>query len=240
MQFYYIRHAQSQNNRLFEESGSYEERSPDPELTELGWKQAQRLAEFLRGDDPRATSEGFDPHNVEGFGLTHLYTSLMVRAVQTGTVVAEALELSLQAWQGLHESGGIYRREPETEELVGLPGGNRTFFEEHFPHLVLPESLGEEGWWNRPFEKDAERRERARRFLQELVERHGESEDRVAVISHGGFFNHLLGVLLDLPLHNDYWFLMNNTAIARLDFHGERRDFIYTNRVDFLPPSLIS
>ena len=48
MQFYFIRHGQSENNALWERTGSSEGRSEDPELTALGHRQAKRLAQFLR------------------------------------------------------------------------------------------------------------------------------------------------------------------------------------------------
>jgi broad specificity phosphatase PhoE len=47
--------------------------------------------------------------------------------------------------------------------------------------------MGEEGWWNRPFEAELHRPERARRVLVELLQRHGGSNDRVAMVSHGAF-----------------------------------------------------
>ena len=47
MQFYFIRHGQSENNALWERGGPQSERRADPELTELGHKQAQHLAQFL-------------------------------------------------------------------------------------------------------------------------------------------------------------------------------------------------
>ncbi len=241
MQFYYIRHAQSVNNQLFAEHPTEGERRSDPELTDVGWQQARALASFLRGDDPRAAadSQAYDPQNVQGFGITHLYSSLMVRAVQTGSVVAEALELPLRAWPEIHESGGIYEEDEDTGELVGLAGKGRSYFQTRFPRLQLPESLDDTGWWNRPYETEDERRPRARRCYEALLDRHGGTEDRVAIISHGGFYNHLLRVVLDLPEDPNFWFLMNNAAITRINF-GESVDLIYTNRVDHLPDELIT
>ena len=47
MQFYFIRHGQSENNALWERGGPQGDRRADPELTELGHVQAQHLARFL-------------------------------------------------------------------------------------------------------------------------------------------------------------------------------------------------
>ena len=242
MQLYFIRHAQSENNLLWAQTGSYEGRDEDPTITPVGRKQAQVLAEFLRGPDGgRETLRvDWDSQNVHGFGLTHLYCSLMVRAVETGRVVARALGLPLVAWPGVHETGGIHLRVPDTDEHVGLPGHGRSFFEAHYPELELPDSVGEEGWWNRPFEEFDQRRVRAQHFLDELAERHGGTEERVAVISHGGFYNHVMRCLLRMPENYERWFSINNTAITRIDFEAERTWLCYTNRVDFLPPDLVT
>ncbi|MCA1554236.1 MAG: histidine phosphatase family protein, partial [Chloroflexi bacterium] len=95
MQLYFIRHAQSLNNHLWDQTGDSTGRSEDPELTPTGWKQAELLAAFVSRSAARAvwrwadaTPTDFDPatgvntppltwgqltHNVQGFGLTHIY-----------------------------------------------------------------------------------------------------------------------------------------------------------------------
>jgi 2,3-bisphosphoglycerate-dependent phosphoglycerate mutase len=79
MQLYYIRHAQSENNALWEATGSDEGRSSDPELTEIGKQQITCLAQFLKTGDPVLGNRRMDAQNLAGFGLTHLYCSLMVQ-----------------------------------------------------------------------------------------------------------------------------------------------------------------
>jgi len=236
MQLYFIRHGQSENNELWMSTGSHEGRSEDPGLTEVGRRQAEFLAQFL--SQPASASSDFQ--NVAGFGITHLYTSLMVRAVATGTIIANALDSPLVAWEDLHEWGGIYLRDEQTDERVGLPGRNRAYFETHYPDLVLPDYLGEDGWWNRPFEEPEPRLPRAKRVLHDLLERHGGTDDRVAVVSHGGFYNYLLAVILNLPEREDHWFALNNAGLSRIDFDEEEIRLIYLNRVDFLPKELIT
>ena len=242
MELYYIRHAQSENNALWADTGSAQGRSEDPDLTAVGRRQAMALARYLeqhRRPEP-GPEPGHDPQNAQGFAFTHLYCSLMVRAVETGVSLAEALDLPLVAWPDVHEVGGIHELDGKDEERVGLPGKNRAFFEQHYPQLILPESLGEEGWWNRPFEYPAERPGRARRVLNELQARHGDTDDRVAMVSHGGFYNHLLRILLDLPEDGGIWFSLNNTAITRIDFENGATWIEYTNRVVFEDPGLIT
>ncbi len=240
MQLYFIRHGQSGNNALWMRTGSDKGRSEDPGLTEVGRQQSEFLAQFLHRADPITAVNDSDFQNVAGFGITHLYSSLMVRAVGTGTIIANALDLPLVAWEDLHEWGGIYLKDEQTDERTGLPGRNRAYFETHYPDLALPDSLGEAGWWNRPFEEPELRLPRAKRVLHDLLERHGGTDDRVAVVSHAGFFNYLLVTILNLPGREDFWFVLNNTAISRIDFDDENIWLSYLNRVDFLPRELIT
>jgi 2,3-bisphosphoglycerate-dependent phosphoglycerate mutase len=242
MQFYFIRHGQSQNNARYVETGSSQGRSEDPDLTPTGYEQARYLARFLRQNGParsRAVAD-WNPLNVSGFGITHLYCSLMIRAVATGTIVARALDLPLVVWEDLHEVGGIVHHDEETGERIPLPGKNRAYFEAHYPELILPEGLGKEGWWSRPYEEREQRPLRARRFLHDLLDRHGDSDDRVAVISHGAFFSYLVHAILELPPMPPPWFYMENTAITRIDFSEERIAIAYTNNPSHLPRDLVT
>ncbi len=242
MQFYYIRHAQSENNALWLETGTYEWRTEDPGLTPTGYEQARLLARHLgRGPLERALPVAeWNPQNIDGFGITHLYCSLMVRAIATGTIVARALDLPLVAWTDLHEAGGLVDLDNETGVRTGLPGPNRAFFESHYPDLVLPDSLGEEGWWNRPYEEREQRRARGQRVLRELLDRHGGTDDRVAVISHGAFFFHLMNAILDLPPEPPVWFYMENTAITRVNFSEEGTAVVYSNSTSHLPREMVT
>ncbi|HNT76892.1 MAG TPA: histidine phosphatase family protein [Anaerolineae bacterium] len=239
MQFYYIRHGQSANNQRYAQTGSAVGRSDDAELTEMGHHQAERVAAFLA-----AKSAGLAPdpdyQNVGGFGITHLYSSLMVRAVATGMAISRAVGIPLVGWKDWHETGGIFLADPETGEFIGQPGKPRAYLAEHYPDFVLPDDVAETGWWNRSFEAREERFPRAERVLRELLARHGGTEDRVALVSHGGFFNYILAAILRYPLENRPWFAMNNAAITRIDFKLESTEIIYVNRADFLPRDLIT
>jgi 2,3-bisphosphoglycerate-dependent phosphoglycerate mutase len=238
MQFYFIRHGQSENNLLLDLTGAEKGRSEDPPLSSKGQRQAEILAEFLKQTNP-AAAKSHDEQNLAGFGITHLYCSLMVRAVATGAIIAPALGLPLVAWQDLHERGGIYLDDAPTGARVGQPGKNRAYFERNFPMLVLPKSLGEAGWWNRGYEEWAETRNRAERFYRELMQRHGSTADRVAVISHGDFYTALLRVIFKIE-RDDCWFHLNNAAITRIDFDERGITVAYMNRVDYLPRELVT
>lgn len=204
-------------------------------MTDLGRRQAELLARFLN----RPGAPDGDLHNVNGFGLTHLYCSLMLRAVETGTIIARELGLPLVAWKDLHEVGGIYLVDEESGQPVGLPGKGRLYFEQHYPNLILPEGI-EDGWWNRPFEERDQAPARAARVWDELLARHGGTDDRVALVSHGGFYNYLLAAIIGLPERGGVWFSLNNAAITRIDIVDGRISVAYTNRVDFLLPDMIT
>jgi 2,3-bisphosphoglycerate-dependent phosphoglycerate mutase len=245
MQLYIIRHAESENNALWARTGSSNGRLPDPLLTETGQQQARHLAQYLAKNWRETAVSEKDPHNRNGYHFTHLYTSLMLRAVATGSAIAEQVKLPLVAWEIIHEFGGIYEHDQETEERIGLPGPNRAYFATNFPHLILPDLLGEAGWWQRPYEPREQTMLRAKTFLDDLQQRHGPS-DRVAVVTHGGFFVAVLRTLFGFStLHNSegenkIWLHANNTSITRLDFGEEEIGLVYLNRLDHLPTDLIT
>jgi 2,3-bisphosphoglycerate-dependent phosphoglycerate mutase len=237
MQLYFIRHAQSANNKLYDETGSWNGRDSDPELTELGHEQAQRLAEHV------ACTNGESPHrdyvNRGGFGFTHLYSSPMVRALATAVYLSAALDLPLVVWEELHEVGGIFFIDDKTGERIGQPGKTRSELAARFPLAQLPATLTDSGWWNRSPESAEVLAQRARRFVNDLVERHG-GDDRVAIVSHGGFYNLVLAELQGAPADNGFWFNINNTGITRFNFVPEGIGLAYANRLEHLPADLIT
>ena len=247
MELYFIRHGQSQNNAHWNDP-TYTE-SPDPELTKIGIEQAQILAEYLEKSQLIREHLGWNAHNRHGYGFTHIYTSLMERAVHTAAPTASRLQqVPFAAWTEIHESGGIFGRDGDLK-LMGLPGKSRSYFDEYFPQLLLPASLDGTGWWNRPFETEEQCHLRAERVWAELLSRHGDKEDqpeqRVAFFSHGGFFVHLMCAILELPwLHASQglksWFMLSNCSISRVDIRKKEVTVCYMNRTDHLPDALIT
>lgn len=242
MQLYFIRHAQSENNLLWAQTGSWEGRNEDPDLTPIGRKQSEALAGFLKQPGLVAGSlpVEFDTQNIHGFALTHLYCSLMIRAVATAMVVSRALGLPLVGHNDLHEVGGIHRRDEQSGKWFGLPGRSRADFSARYPELILPESVGEAGWWNRPSEQEDQAAVRAQGFLSDLLAQHGSTDHRVAVFSHGGFYNHVVRAILGIPADAGHWFSLNNVAITRFDLAGEGTWVAYMNRIDFVPRELVT
>ncbi|MEE8399166.1 MAG: histidine phosphatase family protein [Desulfobacterales bacterium] len=249
MRLYVVRHAQSADNQYVVENAhkgvrshgldqSYVNRQADPELSETGQKQIESLGRFLSqkraGASEKATR--IDPFQ-DSFDFTHIYASLMVRTMATAGAVADALHLTPAIWLDAHEMGGIW--EPDGQgKPVGSPGKNRAYFQNRFPHFALPDQLGEEGWWNRPVETAADCKHRAGRFFRELMERHGGTQDRVAVVSHGLFYSFMLNAFLNIPSGSRISFAMNNAAMTRIDFVEDSIRVIYQNRSDYFPPEL--
>jgi 2,3-bisphosphoglycerate-dependent phosphoglycerate mutase len=246
MELYFIRHGQSINNANWD-NPDYEE-SPDPTLTENGHEQAHLLAEFLKKNQQITNEKAWNSQNRYGFGLTHIYTSLMERAAFTAAPIAQALDIPLMAWKEIHEEGGIYSR-GDKNNVVGLGGRPRSFFMQNFRTITLPDDLDETGWWNRPFEAEDERQPRADQVFAELLARHkdreGQPEHRVAFVSHGGFFMRLVCAILKLPWRQashglKSWFLLNNCSISRFDILENEITVAYINRTDHLPDHLIT
>src|SRR5690606_22881772 len=80
----------------------------DPKLTDLGREQAQLAADFLLRGAVAAPGLRKGYQNRTEYGLTHLYCSLMERAVQTGSIIAQTLNVPLIGVSDLHEVGGVY------------------------------------------------------------------------------------------------------------------------------------
>jgi 2,3-bisphosphoglycerate-dependent phosphoglycerate mutase len=247
MQLYFIRHGQSINNANVRNE-EYKENS-DPYLTEIGLKQAEYLAKYLKEKQDIVEHKTWNIQNQYGFGLTHIYTSLMERAPMTAIPTVRALgNIPFTAWTEIHEEGGIYSRN-EADDLRGLPGKPRSFFEKNFPELKLPDELDESGWWNRAFESDEDRQSRADKVFAELIERHGDKEgqpeERIAFVSHGGFFVRLVSAMLQLPwrqgtLGMRSWFMLNNCSISRFDIRKDNIMISYLNNTSHLPAELIT
>lgn len=247
MRLYLIRHCQSENNALWYRTGSGDGRFADPLLTEKGVKQADILAAYLR-DAKEPSDAPFTGGPVrKGLSITHLYCSLMMRAVQTATPIARALDLPLVAWPEIHERGGIYQTNSETGMGEGLPGPGRTFFEETYAHLALPDSLDDSGWWNRPYEEHDEALERAANLMQALMERHGGTDDHVAFVTHGGFTQSILQTVFGIDphgsqfsAHRHIWLKSNNGSITRIEIGDELLRLTYLNFIDYMPGDLLT
>jgi len=241
LELYFIRHGQSTNNVLYE--GDHEdymmERDTDPDLTQKGREQARLVAAHLASS---YMNNGYDPQNRNGFGLTHLYCSLMIRAVKTGIVISKTTRIPLMAWPEVHETGGIFEMKRNDGQMIALgkPGPGRSYFENNFPELVLPEEMSENGWWGRDKETRENYDNRAQAIVKRIKTDHLGRDHRVGIVTHGGIFTHILKALFDVRA-DQYWFLMNNCGITRVDIEDDGHVLLaYMNKTDFLPGHLVT
>ena len=245
MQLYFIRHGESVNNMIWASGENYfATRSPDPELTVRGRQQAQLLAARLT-QPYRPNNLPDDLHNTQGFGLTHIYSSLMIRAIETALPTAEILDLPIIALPDVCEFAGIFRS-TDADTRFGLAGKTQAELEARFPRLRIDQPLPEGGWWGGKSEGSAELYARAKQALDFLLSKHGK-DDRVAMISHGGFYRAFMALILNLPLDIMHpskklplTLAINNTGITRIA--KRENDFLlpYMNNVTHLPAHLIT
>ena len=226
-----IRHAQSANNLLSLESGGREGRCPDPPLTTLGVRQAARLSEWTAA-----------PGELGGAlrSLTHLYSSLTTRAVQTGAPLAHALGLPLHGLAEAHEIGGLYS---------GHTGGNRAAvlgrthadLQTEYPGLVWPAQLDAAMPWAGGFEgldDHTTHTARAARVLETIRAERAEA-DRVGLITHQGFAQFLLAYLAGFEPTHRTRYRVNNTGTCLVDL-DENTTVYWLNRHDHLSEDLLS
>lgn len=239
MRLYLIRHAQSTNNILTDER----QRTYDPDLTPIGYQQANILARALLNTPEMPTGAiGLDDGGDTTFRLTQLYCSPMWRALLTTRPLAAAFGLQPEVWVDIHEEGGLYL-EHEDGTVQGFPGLTRHEMQRQFPGYRLPPEITDEGWWNpaRGRESASQAMERAIRAAFALREQ-ARSDARIALVTHGDFMSHLLKALLNqLPgQRHELYYAHYNTAITRIDFlEGTHRMLVhYVNRFEHLPPEL--
>ncbi len=224
MELYLIRHGQSGNN-----AGA--SRVADPSLTELGRQQAHCTATWLGDKD-----------------VTALYSSPFRRALETATMIGDALGLAPHVWVDLHEWGGV-AEERDGVGWVQLPGMNRNEMRALCPNVVLPDDVTDKGWWfgvwNGFDAMFAHAHARAERVTAELRRRYFETEERIALVSHGGFGSTLLDVMLGLPPCNFVRFEQNNCGICKVktwanDLVGRYLTLEFLNRVAHLPKDAVT
>ncbi len=246
MKLYLLRHAQSANNVIWNGSDHAEGRSPDPEITNIGHNQAELLARHMAHPESEPRQHPFIPVTETGYGLTHLYCSLMTRSILTAEYVAKTCDVSLHALSDIFEKNGIYEIDNDGA-MQGLPGESRDYFDERFPDLNLPEDMDESGWWNRPAETDEGFLLRMQSVVENIKHKHAESDDCVAMVAHGDFIDQFINELMGVTRHaNNYqsdWvanWTFHNTSISRIDIVNGSHNVLYLNRIDHLPAELVT
>lgn len=230
MRLYLIRHAESENNALSQDS--LHRRKVDPDLTPLGYQQRDLLARHI-GAARDAVGEGYT--------ITHLYTSAMYRSLLTTKPVSDALGIRPTVWPDLHEKGGMFL---ERDGCVrGCTGMTRAAILSEFPGYQLPQEVSDRGWYDPEMGREMETHSyyRAIKVARELRDR-SESADVIALVSHAGFLDVLLKAIFAQLPSRPYTmrYYHDNTAITRINFHRGWATLHYLNRVDHLPADLRS
>lgn len=221
-----VRHGQSGNNLLWHRTGSSRGRSPDPELTELGHVQARAVAQALADNEFAVTP-------------THLYTSLLTRAVQTADPIAAALDLPAIGHEQIFEYYGPVVMDPDDEQrLTPHPGASRDELAGLCDRLVLPDSATEAGWWRGPVEDREICAERARGVVRQVVAEHHE-DDVVVLVTHGTFTQYLIRAVLGVESMTG-WLAIDNTGVSRFRFLDGVTVASWINRTTHLSPDQLS
>ncbi len=82
--------------------------------------------------------------------------------------------------------------------------------------------------------------QRAQRVVGDLIERHGGTDDRVAIVSHGGFYNFVLAELLGTQAETASGSTSTTPASRVSISKTEGIGLAYANRLEHLPAELIT
>jgi broad specificity phosphatase PhoE len=105
----------------------------------------------------------------------------------------------------------------EFRELPDFRGFPRSILESRYPTVELPDGCTEEGWWSGVQEQEEILYERAARAATWLRERYAATDDRVLLVTHGGFGSALLSTFLGLPPCGYMRFWQANCGYTVLD-----------------------
>lgn len=187
MKLYLVRHAESEANRDHVIACSI----PGPNLTDLGWMQAETLADRLNAAEVAA-----------------IYHSRMIRTQQTATPLSERLGMTMTELGGLHEVDLGDLGERADVEAYGLMDELATTWNVN-DQLDLARPTGESGL-------DVVKRMTGE--LDRIREAHGDSDDSIVAVAHGLCLRTAAhrwadGVSMEFAFRN----VLPNTAIIEID-----------------------
>ena len=243
---YLIRHAQSANNAIWDGSDHGKGRTPDPEITDIGHRQAAALADYLDHPQTEPRQHSFQASDSAAFAISHVYCSLMTRSILTAQYIAETCQLEFESLPNVFEKMGMYDVQLDGQ-LSGVAGPTRDYFESRFPQLKLPDDLGNKGWWNRDVESDAAFLQRMQQVVEDFKTRLADSNENIALVAHGDFIDQFINQLMGINRHaHNYgsdWvanWVFHNTSISRIDFNRGSHNVVYLNRIDHLDNELVT
>jgi len=133
-------------------------------------------------------------------------SSPLLRALATAHIIAERIDhRPIEVWPDLREGADDDYR-----------GCSRAELRSRFPRVAVHADMPDEGW---AYPGDTRERfaARSQRMLDLLTTRFG-VDDRVVVVTHGGFANHLLRAIARIPPDAPVWFEMANGALTTVRF----------------------
>jgi probable phosphoglycerate mutase len=190
MKLYFVRHGESVANlrREFSNSGI---KHP---LTEKGSEQARALSQKL-----------------SGIPFEIIYSSPILRAVQTAQILAEQLHAPMETTEALREwSVGIYEGTTDKEGWELHRQVQEDWFFKNKPESKMPGG-----------ESFLEIRERFVPFIDQLTQ--NDTEQNILCVAHGGLYLAMLPVIfknIDLPFANEHGFPYTSCTIAEARAEG--------------------
>jgi broad specificity phosphatase PhoE len=161
---------------------------PDTPLSPLGEQQARQTARRLQSE-----------------AITHVLSSPLLRALATATTLADVLGVDVvDVWPELREGWN----EP-------YQGRGRAELLQRFPAARLPASITDLGWRHDGDMTYAHFFRRAEQTLQRIKSCFG-PQDRIVLVTHGGFANSLLHALLNIAATTPQWFKLANCSISHI------------------------
>ncbi|GAB6089681.1 histidine phosphatase family protein [Spirochaeta dissipatitropha] len=233
MQIYCIRHGESSNNILEGKSDYLQKRSCEPLLTETGRKQAECAAKYIA---EYISNPEINTHSPRA-GKTKIFTSYMLRAVQTAEYIGRKTDIQVHAWKDLHERGGCLEFDDTRKAFKTVPGYGKAYYSRKHPDLYTDSELKECGWNSL---KNPEQQRgcylRAKKVLEKLTAM--PDDQTVILVSHRLFISALLSVVLKADHAYSDRLYSHNTGISCIQISSGIMSIRFHNRFHFLPEEL--
>ncbi len=236
MQIYFIRHAESTNNHLLYFNKPLDGHVADPALSELGERQAQALGNFLR-------------KNRQEFDFDRIYISPCLRTLQTAAAFTPLYpDVPKIVWPDIHDYGGCTRIDPLTKQRSAHPGMRRSEIQTQFPGYQLDDAITEDGWYFLPgYEPHETAMARAHRVKQSVIDQFGDTDEKIAFVSHWDFHIFFANAILGLDGTNHTRVAISNTGISVFDYSPDIWanspaywwTLVMVNRCEWLTPDIV-
>lgn len=193
MELYLVRHGQSVGNTMPDRD------MPDSPLTERGLVQAGHAAMYLRER-----------------GITAIFASPLIRAMQSAQPLAQMLHLPVQVRKELYEvrEGDLYMG-PSLESLL-----------DYVPEATFQDTIEKDGWVYPGGDYHELVVQRAREVLRQLRMC---GEERIAVFCHGNFNEYLIREALGIASSAHIRFPQANTGMNHIIFREHATELIKLN-----------